>query len=464
MKNTKMKMNNFKSGKMRQIISIKDIIIPLGFNLILLISTIAFNNSVNAQTVPTPGDKQSKPILLMNGTAHIGNGEVIQNSIIGFENGKITLVDYANKVKIDPEYYETINCRGMHIYPGLIAIGTDVGLTEISAVRATNDFREVGLFNPNVRSIIAYNTDSQITPTLRSNGILLAQVLGGYGRIRSTSSVVQLDAWNYEDAVVKEDDAIWLNWPTKWRYKGWWSGGGVEENKGYKKQMNALTDFFNEAEGYCSAATVEKINLKFEAMCSVFNKDKKVFIEADDAKDIIAAIDFKEKYGLDIVIFGASQAHLITDLLVEKNIPIVIENVNALPNSEDDNIYLPFELPKLFEEAGVLYAVTSDNDSGNTRNLAFNLGTAVAHGLDKESALKAMTLNAAKILGIDNMVGSLERGKQATLIISEGEIMDIKQSNVFFAFIDGRKVDLGNKQKDLYYKFMKKYGLNAEAY
>ncbi len=410
----------------------------------------------------TPAEKQSKPILLLNGVAHIGNGTVIENSVIVFDNGKITMVGDATTTKVEKEGYQVYELNGAHVYPGLIAPNTNLGLIEVEAVRATNDTREVGSFNPNVRSIIAYNADSQVTPTVRSNGVLIAQVVPSGGRIMGTSSVVQLDAWNYEDAIVKEDDGVWMNWPSRWRYKGFWEGGGVDENKKYEESITALEQFMTEAQAYCKGGTPKITNLKFKAMCACFDKTVNTYINANQVKDVIRIIDFAEQFNLQLVLVGGRDAHMISDVLADKNIPVILRPVHNLPAKADDPIDLPFTTPAVFQKAGVVFAFSTPNFSGDTRNLPFHAGTAVANGLDAEAAIQAMTLNPAKILGIDNKVGSIEKGKAATLFVSKGDILEITSHQVDYAFIDGRAIDLSNKQVELYEKFMKKYELSSE--
>jgi len=428
--------------------------------LFLLFVVALFSTQLLAQR--TPGAAQENPILLLNGTAHLGNGEVIENSAIAFDKGKLTIVADATVVRLDLDEFEVYNIAGKHIYPGLIAPYTDIGLLEIEAVRATDDTYEVGTFNPNVRSIIAYNAESIVTPTIRSNGILMAQVIPAGGRISGTSSIVQLDAWNYEDAIIKEDDAIIINWPKQWQFKGFWAGGGVDENKKYKNQMFELTDFIDQAAAYCTKNSNTIENLKFEAMCACFDGNKKTIIEVEYVKDILNAIDFAEKYGLDLVLQGAKDAHLIKELIAEKNIPIILNPVHRLPASEDDDIDLPYKTAAILDEAGITFAFTGIDFSGDTRNLPFHAGTAVSYGLDAEKAIQSMTLNTAKILGIDDTVGSLVEGKDATLFISKGDILDIRSNHIEHAFIQGRKIDLGNRQKDLYKKYMGKYGLEVK--
>ncbi|MBW3546272.1 MAG: amidohydrolase, partial [Bacteroidetes bacterium] len=211
---------------------------------------------------PAAAPKQEQPIALMNGVAHLGNGEVIQNSAILIRDGKIEQVVDATTARLALDGYEVISVEGKHVYPGFILPYTNLGLREIDAVRATLDEEEVGDFNPNVRSLIAYNTDSEITPTVRTNGILLAQVTPRGGLISGSSSVVALDAWNWEDAVLQADDGLWMNWPAVYRRTGWWAEpGSIEKNKDYDKQTAEIASFLAGALAY-SKSTPKVADLK----------------------------------------------------------------------------------------------------------------------------------------------------------------------------------------------------------
>lgn len=424
----------------------------------LIYSLLFISVSCFAQAVPTPGEKQDQAIAITNATIHIGNGTVLENSSILFENGTISAVGE----QIDlPENCKQINATGKHVYPGLIAIDTIIGLSEIEALRQTRDFQEVGHFNPNVRSIIAYNTDSRVTPTIRSNGILIAQIAPQGGLVSGTSSVVNLDAWNWEDAVVSEDDGLFINWPKSLHNTGWWAEPGeMKKNKAYQTSIQQLNSFFDEAQAYFKKPSKQK-NLRFEGMKGIFSGQKRLFIRVDAAKDMISAVSFAKKYGIQPVLLGASEAHFILDFLKEANVDIVLDSVHRLPSFQDESVNLPYQLPKILHDAGIPFAITY-TDFWQVRNLPFLAGTAAAHGLDKEAALQSITLQAAKILNLDQKVGSLEIGKDATLIISEGDVLDMATSNIIDAYVSGRRMDIGNKQKDLYKKFGKKLGQEVD--
>ncbi|OFY97768.1 MAG: amidohydrolase [Bacteroidetes bacterium RIFCSPLOWO2_12_FULL_31_6] len=405
--------------------------------------------------IETPAPKQTKKIMLLDGTAHVGNGKIIENAAIAFEDGKLTMVEDATRIKIDFTHFDTIiHIRDQHVYPGIIAPNSTLGITEIDAVRATLDFDEVGEFTPHVRSIIAYNTDSKIIPTVRSNGVLMAQITPRGGTISGTSSIVQLDAWNWEDAVYKEDDGVHLNWNNIFNR---WNG---EKNKNYEKNVAELSSFFANALAYSKVSTQEEKNLRFEAMRGIFDGSKTLYIHANFVKEITEAINFSKKYSVKkMVIVGGYDGWMIADMLKENNIAVMLCRLHDLPQRQEDDVYLPYKLPKILFDAGVLFCLENagDMEAMNTRNLPFYAGTAVAYGMNKEDALSLITLNTAKILGIDKTVGSLEVGKDATLFISTGDALDMKSNNVIAAYIQGRVLDLENFQKKLYEKFSEKY-------
>lgn len=440
----------------------------------LYIILLAFGISANAQR-PDPAPVQSQRILIMNATAHLGNGKVIENSAIGFEKGKLTLVGDATLIRLDKSKYDkVIDAQGKHVYPGLIACNTTLGLTEIDMVRSTVDNNEVGTMNPNVRSIIAYNSDSRVTPTVRSNGILLAQVVPSGGIISGQSSVVQLDGWNWEDAAYKTDEGIHLNWPRMYVYKGGNSEPeDVQRNK-IQKNLNDLQLYFDEAKAFAqNASTVssanlganskltEDQNLKFESMRGLFNGTKTLYVHCSYVKEIISAVALADKFGFRLVIVGGTDAYRVTDLLKSKNVAVILGRTHSLPPREDDDIDLPYKLPSILAKAGITYTVSTDG-SWQARNLSFNAGTSAAYGLSKEEALMSITLNAAKILGINATAGSLEEGKDATLIVSDGDVLDMRTNQVVNAFINGREINLDNIQKQLNQTYETKYGIKKQ--
>lgn len=412
--------------------------------------------TAGAQSVPTPGAAQEKPIYLENGTIHLGNGEVVENGGVLFDKGKIV---QAGVIRGRIGDVDKIDLQGKHVYPGLIAPVTQIGIDEIESVRATDDRQEVGAVNPNARAIIGYNTDSRVTPTLRSNGILLAQIAPSGNLFRGTSSIVQLDAWNWTDAAVVIDDGVHLQWPRLTVFNAWWAPPVEEQKKRTKENLKRVDVAMDDARAYLAATQSGRPyqkDLRWEALIPVLKGEKPLFIHANTEKEIRSALSFALKYKVRMVLVGGADCWRLTAELKKYNIPVILRKPQSLPRLQDADVDQPFKTPKMLQDAGVLYCL-SMRDFWNQRNLPFQAGTAAAHGLTKEEALQSITLNSAKILGIDSLVGSLEEGKDATLIVSEGDLLDMRTSRVTHAFIQGRAVDLGNKQKDLYQKFKGKY-------
>ena len=397
-----------------------------------------------------------KPTLFIGATAHLGNGEVIQNAAISIKNGEFDLVADASMIRIDPSAFDTIyKIYGKHIYPSFIVPNTTLGITEIDQVRASHDFNETGGINPNVRSLIAYNTDSKLVKTIRTNGVLIAQVTPRGGLISGQSSIMYLNGENWEDAALKADDGIHINWPNSYYNTGWWAEPGeTEENKEYENKISELEKLFSKAKAYESSINI--IDLKMESMKGLFDGTKNLYINANSASDIRDAIDFSEKHLVrNIIIVGGEDALAIATILVEKNIPVILNRVHRLPKSQDSPVDEPFKQAKELQDAGVLFCLSYEGDmeAMGARNLSFTAGTTIAYGQEYEKAVQSITLNTAKILGIADIVGSIESGKKATFFISSGDALDMRTNNVEQAFINGIAIDLNNHQKELFEKY-----------
>ena len=397
-----------------------------------------------------------KPTLFIGATAHLGNGEVIQNAAISIKNGEFDLVADASRIRIDPSAFDTIyKIYGKHIYPSFIVPNTTLGITEIDRVRASHDYNETGGINPNVRSLIAYNTDSKLVKTIRTNGVLIAQVTPRGGLISGQSSIMYLNGENWEDAALKADDGIHINWPNSYYNTGWWAEPGeTEENKEYENKISELEKLFSKAKAYESSINI--IDLKMESMKGLFDGTKNLYIHANSASDIRDAIDFSEKHLVrNIIIVGGEDALAIATILVEKNIPVILNRVHRLPKSQDSPVDEPFKQAKELQDAGVLFCLSYEGDmeAMGARNLSFTAGTTIAYGQEYEKAVQSITLNTAKILGIADIVGSIESGKKATFFISSGDALDMRTNNVEQAFINGIAIDLNNHQKELFEKY-----------
>ena len=404
---------------------------------------------------PTPAPPQEMPVYIVGATAHLGNGQVLENSIIAFEQGKITLVRTPENLgQVNLSRYQIIDAKGKHVYPGFIAPNTQLGLVEIGAVRATVDTRETGSLNPNVRAIIAYDTDSEVPPTVRAQGVLLAQIAPIGGLISGQSSIVQLDAWNWEDAAYKTDIGLHLNWPSLFSFS--WREGGWSQNNSYDKEVQVIETYLAEAAAYCKNAKPKERNLKLDAACGLFDGSLKLFLHADEAKAITSGVLLAKRFGITPVVIGGRDAGNLIDFLKTHNVPVILDKIHTLPARDDSDIDEPFKLPAQLQEAGILFAFGMEG-FWQQRNLAFQAGHAVGYGLGYEEAVMALTLNTAKILGIDATAGSLQEGKDATLFICEGDALDMRSSKLSMAFINGRQISLEHRQKKLYDKYQTKY-------
>ncbi|MBT3872726.1 MAG: amidohydrolase family protein [Flavobacteriaceae bacterium] len=431
------------------------------FKNIISLVIMSFNLVVFAQQTPAP--IQNETITISGATAHIGNGTIIKNSIITFENGILIAVADATISKIALKG-TIIDATGKHVYPGFIAPNTTLGIVEIDAVRPTRDEDELGEFIPNVRSLIAYNAESKVVESLRPNGVLIAQITPRGGTISGTSSIVQLDAWNWEDAVVKEDDGVHINWPNSYARGRWWLGesSAYKANKNYQEEIENIKSFILNSKTY-GKSTPKKINEAFKAMQGLFNGHQKMFVHAQGEKEMIDAVTILKNNGIyNVVVVGAYEAYKISDFLKKNDISVLIQRVHSTPERDDEDYDLPYKLAKLLVDEGILVALqTSGQMEGmNTRNLPFYAGQVAAQGLSKEKALQLITENPAKILGIDANYGTLEIGKSATLFICKGDALDMRTNILSQAFIDGREISLETHQTKLWKRYSEKYSNN----
>ena len=437
---------------------------------ILLIISMGFFLAVNAQETVLPTKPHKGVSYIKNATIHLGNGKVLENGTIKIKDGKIEEVG-ANIVV--PAGADVTDATGKQVYPGLILATSSLGLGEVNSVRATQDVREIGDMNPNVRALVAYNTDSKVINTLRSNGILLANIVPQGSFVAGSSSVVQLDAWNWEDAAYKTDEGIHVYMPLLMARPGGRFGGGrgvgpqqppTDPVKEGLSQMEDLKSFFKEAKAYFNESTHEETNLKFEAVKGLFNKSQKLYMHGNTVKQILAALDFVKEFGFDMVLVGGSESYQVAELLKQHNVSVILSQPHSLPTTTDDDVDQPYKTAAALQKAGVLFAISDEDGQTRGRNLPFNAGTAAAYGLTKEEALAAITLNAAKIMGVADKTGSIEVGKDANIIVSDGDILDMRTSNVTDAFIQGRKIDLTDKHKLLNDRYNQKYDLKKKGF
>ena len=405
--------------------------------------------------------QKSQAILLVNGFLHQGNGTVVETALIGIRNGKIDFVKNALSSAYKKSEWDTIiDLQGQHVYPAFIAPNSTLGITEIDAVRATRDFQEVGYLNPHIRSQIAFNAESKVISTVRTNGVLFAQVTPRGGRISGTSSVMALSGWNWEDATIFKDDGVHINWPES--IQGTWKDDVITKTKGknYQQQKEELVTFFNLVKAYQNNADELKTDLRLNAMIPCLTAEKRIYFHANEIQQLTDIIEFVHFFDIPYpVIVGGYDSYMIARKLKDAKIPVMLGRTHSLPKNEDDPIDLPFQLPTMLQKEGVLFCLQNEGEmeAMNARNLPFQAGTAMAYGLSEEEAIQSISLNTAKIMGISKAYGSIEAGKSASLFVSKGNALDMRTNQVSLIFVNGSFVPTTNFQTELYQRYEKKY-------
>ncbi len=431
----------------------------------IILSTIIIIGAYSLQAQPTIyPEKKVERFIIENATVHQGNGNVLFKTSVYCDSGRIFKIGKDIQV---PENTKKISGEGKHLYPGLILASSDIGLKEIvSGVKGSNDYFELGENNADIKTIVAYDASSLMINNLRSNGILLTQVEPVGELIGGLSSIVQLDAWNLEDAVVKKNGGLHIYLPSNnLPFFGRLSATTANLEKQYQeisqrniKKIEEVENFLNAARSYHQENKHDKINLKLEAVKGLFDGSLTLFVHADDIKQLLTVTDWVYKYHFKTVVVGGAEAYQVATILANLGIAVILNDPHSLPESEDDGVDQPYKNAAQLFKAGVLVAINDNQSNTRYRNLSYQAGTAAAYGLTPEEALSTITLNPAKILGISDEFGSIEVGKSATIFLAEDDILDMKKSLVLEAFIQGRKINLDNYQKQLYQKYKFKYG------
>ena len=422
--------------------------------IIALIFSIMYGNN------QIPGTEQKRPILLRGGTLHTVTGDVLEEYDLLFAEGKIITID--EQIQPSPET-DVLDIYGKHVIPGFIAGYTRIGLTEISAVKQTNDHSEIGEINPNVRANVAYNPDSDLIPVTRSNGVLTVNSAPTSGKISGQSSVMYMDGWTWEDATLKHPSALNLNWPSmRFDFRKDAKKKEKEQREGYNKAIREMDLLVRDVRAYHhrknakerKAEHKQKSDLRLESLIPFVVFKEPIHVKANNVRQIEAAAKWSTKHDLNIVIVGGADAWRIPEVLVEKNIPVILLGVQNTPRRRFEPIHTPYKVPAMLHKAGVHFCISLDPGypmDGHVRTLPDEAMRAASWGLTKDQALRAITLSAAEILGVDEKIGSLDLGKDATFFISDNE--PLTQSNhPIKAYIQGREVDLSDRQKNLWIK------------
>jgi len=396
-----------------------------------------------------PGAPQSKPIALVGGTIHPVSQAEIAGGTLVLVDGKIAAI--GKDVEI-PNNAERIDVSGKHIYPSLFDAYTPLGLVEVNAVRSTVDRSETGQINPNVKSWVAVNPDSELIPVARSNGVLLAVSAPSGGIISGQSAVLQLDGWTFEDMTLAPGVAMHLNWPRV-------SSDNGRPNASSMKQLRTL---FDDARAYRQARGAENsrhpVDVRLQAMLPVLARKQPLIVRADELSAIQGAVAFAQEQDVRVIIYGGYDAPQCAELLRKNQVPVLLGGVYRLPRRRSEPYDTPFTIANRLHQAGVQFCITGSGRFGGSdvRNLPYHAAMAAAFGLPKDVALKSITSYPAEILGVDERVGTLAVGKDATLFIADGDPLETA-TQIEAAYIQGRHVDLNSRHTRLWKKYQTKY-------
>lgn len=407
-----------------------------------------------------PGAPQTRPVALVGGDIYPVDGPVIEGGTLLFAGGRI--VALGKKVQL-PADCVTVDIAGRRVYPGLIDAYNNLGLVEINSIRATKDDVETGDINPNVRAQVAVNPDSEIIPTTRSNGVLLALSAPSGGLLSGRSVLLQLDGWTWEDMTLVPDVALHLHWPTMSPVGDlFYTAPGKEQMEARDRGLERLRSTFDQARDYARARVAapdeHPIDRRWESLREVLAGKLPVVVHADEWQQIQAVVAFGRQYGLKMILHGGYDALRCADLLREGRIPVIVAGTYRLPLRRSDDYDAAYTLPDRLRAAGLTYCIASARGHGasNARNLPYQAANAVAYGLPADEALKSITLYPAQILGVADRVGSLAPQKDATLIVTDGDPLETS-TQVVQAYIQGRPVSLDDRHQTLWRKYRQKY-------
>jgi imidazolonepropionase-like amidohydrolase len=436
--------------------------------LILICFAMVICPAIARANPEIPGAPQGGPVALVGGTVHPVSGAAIDKGMVVFDLGKIVAVGADATI---PDNAKRVDVTGKHVYPGLIDANSQLGLLEVQSVAGPYDVEETGLINPNVRAEVAVNPDSELIPVSRSGGVLAVLTAPAGRLIVGTSACMVLDGWTWEDMCLQGAIGLHVVWPRMQPLEAWWiETSAADQLSSRDRSLAAIRQAFADARAYRAAKLAAASNpqaapehdARWEAMLPVLEGKLRVFIEADDIQQIQAALAFAEQLEVKPVIVGGYDADKCVPLLKKLGAPVIIGGVHRTPARRHDAYDSAFTLPERLRAAGIAYCIAgvtdgaSGSSAANTRNLPYHAGTAAAYGLSADEALKSITLYPAQILGVADRLGSLEAGKDATLIVTDGDVLDIP-THVTAAYIRGAEVSLMDRHKRLWEKYKEKY-------
>ncbi len=409
------------------------------------------------------GVADSQTYVIQNAKVHtLSSAGTLQRASVVVVNGKIAAVGASVKI---PPGAQIIKGDGLEVYPGMINAWGNIGLTEIPSVEVTNDSNEMGSYKPQLLGYSAIHPASEHIPVARANGITAALSAPGGGVIAGQATLLHLDGWTVDEMAIVKSAGMAVNFPSLSGGRGRSSGAGLgrfgqrqtfsEMKRNYEIQVKELSEWLEKARHYAKARQANPstaADRQLEALVPVIKTEAIAFVSADSERDIRNAVEFSKKENLKIVIVGGREANKAADLLKRENISVILGSIITLPRREDDPYDAPFTLPSELAKAGVKFALTSPSSS-DIRNLPYEAGFAQAYGLSHEEALRAVTLAPAEILGVADKIGSIEAGKMADLVVTDGDLLELR-TQVKNLFIAGRNVSLETRQTRLYQKYL----------
>lgn len=425
------------------------------------ILALAFTAAASAQSV-IPNSGTGGTIAIRNGTIHTVTGPVIERGHLVIVDGRIAAITTDGSAI--PSGARSIDATGLHVYPGLIDSGTNVGLTEISSVAGSVDVSETGELNPNARVAVALNPHSEVIPVTRVNGVTSAVVFPEGGVVSGQDALINLSGWTPAEMVLRAPVGMHINFP-QLRTGGWGAQpegeeGEKELTKTYERSLEDLRKLFRDARAYSkasgartSASSLPRLerDIVLESMMDVIGGRIPIVVHADYAADIRGAAAFAKEFDLRMILSGGKHVQDVLDVVKGGDIAVILGPILSLPLREDDPYDLVFSNAAALHREGIPFAIQTA-DSHNSRNLPYHAAAAAAFGLPKEEALKAITIYPARILGVDAEIGSLEVGKLANVIVTDGDPLEIR-THVRHLFIEGQELPLDSRHTLLWKKF-----------
>ncbi|WP_411279681.1 amidohydrolase family protein [Gemmatimonas sp.] len=435
--------------------------------------TLAFSAAISGLVAPRRASAQERmtvppqeqPVVLRGAIIHTVTNGTITNGTIVLDRGKITAIGGA-EVPV-PRGAKVVDLSGKHIYPGLIDAYSTVGITEIGSVDVSNDINELGDFNPNVRAEVAVNAESRHIGTTRSAGVLVAFSTPEGGVISGLSSAMSLEGWTWEEMSMKGAAALNVRWPDP-NARPRRGGGGPPSGPGgrgagpapktYAEQVQEIKDYFAEARAYRDAVKAGqsvRTDTRYAAMIPALDGAIPVVVAAEGTAQINDAITWGKAEGVKVVIRGGRDAVFVADRLKAEQVPVILTSTMSAPDRQYEGYDNAYATPAKLHAAGVKFAIAGGSGALYSYRLPWEAGVAVAFGLPEEEALKAVTINAAEFMGIADKVGSLEVGKEATLLITTGTPLDMT-TNIIQSYIQGREINMMDIHKLFFQKYMEK--------